>query len=412
MKKIIIALEGIDGAGKSTIINFLVNILKSDVAVYARTRKSGLIDKVVSCKFMRKHYMFQVPIYIFLSHINLFRSRFDLKKNNILIMDRCFLSNICYFFPKSLNDQKLFKILMFFEPKFLPQKIFVLDVAPSIAQKRDIFKKDLEWLVNTRTAYLNSQYSKNLSHYDIEVLSEKDLLISSEKQLESKDGDGIYIYIQGNKGTFNKELQIGNDSIDLQIGDEAYIMNSDYKYINTLSEESFEKFFEKVSLSLEKGYDLKPGEILFVSTLERIQLIGDLTGRVTGRSVFARMGLAVHCTQDKFSSGINSVVGLQLINHSNNVLKIFPYQKLAQMIIHKTSPMEVPYTGSFSRESLFTLPLVTPKDLSQYSERDKSLIAQHVPKKKNMFQRKKRTPELNSLFQGIISVGVSQQMGW
>ena len=75
MKKIIIALEGIDGAGKSTIINFLVNILKSDVAVYARTRKSGLIDKVVSCKFMRKHYMFQVPIYIFLSHINLFRSR-------------------------------------------------------------------------------------------------------------------------------------------------------------------------------------------------------------------------------------------------------------------------------------------------------------------------------------------------
>ena len=49
--------------------------------------------------------------------------------------------------------------------------------------------------------------------------------------VDSKDGDGIYIYIQGNKGTFNKELQIGNDSIDLQIGDEAYIMNSDYKYI-------------------------------------------------------------------------------------------------------------------------------------------------------------------------------------
>lgn len=233
------------------------------------------------------------------------------------------------------------------------------------------------------------------------------LLIPSEKELETWEGDGIYIYIQGNKGTFDKDLQIGNDSIDLQIGDKAYVMNTDYEYINTLSEDSFKKFFEEITLSLENGYDLKPGEILFVSTLERIQLIGDLTGRVTGRSVFARMGLAVHCTQDKFSSGINSVVGLQLINHSNNVLKIFPYQKLAQIIIHKTSHMDVPYTGSFARESSFTLPLVTPKDLTQYSERDKSLIAQHIPTKKNILQRKKRTPEVNSLFQGIFSVVLS-----
>lgn len=233
------------------------------------------------------------------------------------------------------------------------------------------------------------------------------LLISSEEELETWEGDGIYIYIQGNKGVFDKEHQIGNDSIDLQIGDKAYIMNSDYEYINTLSENSFEKFFEEVPLSLENGYNLKPGEILFVSTLERIRLTGNLTGRITGRSVFARMGLAVHCTQDKFSSGINSVVGLQLINHSNNVLKIFPYQKLAQIIIHKTSQVEVIYSGAFCRESSYKLPIVTSNDRYQYSERDKSLIAQHIPKKKNLLQRKKRTPEANSFFQGIFSVVLS-----
>ncbi|MCM1540651.1 MAG: hypothetical protein NC121_05255 [Blautia sp.] len=229
------------------------------------------------------------------------------------------------------------------------------------------------------------------------------LLISSEKERETWEGDGIYIYIQGNQGVFDKELQVGNDSIDLQIGDKAYVMNEDYQYINTLSEESFQKYFEEITLSLENGYDLKPGEILFVSTLERVQLIGDLIGRVTGRSVFARMGLAVHCTQDKFSSGINSVVGLQLINHSNNVLKIFPYQKLAQMIIHKTSHMEIPYTGTFSREASYTLPVVTSKDLNQYSDRDRGMIARHVPRKKNIFERKKSTPELNSLYQGVLN---------
>lgn len=121
------------------------------------------------------------------------------------------------------------------------------------------------------------------------------------------------------------------------------------------------------------------------------------------------MGLAVHCTQDKFSSGINSVVGLQLINHSNNVLKIFPYQKIAQMIIHKTSHV-TPYDGNFSRESSFTLPVITSKDLNQYSDRDKGLIAQHTPKKKNILQKKKRIPELNSLFQGIFNVIISLGM--
>lgn len=233
------------------------------------------------------------------------------------------------------------------------------------------------------------------------------LLISSEKERETWNGDGIYIYIEGNKGKFNKELQVGNDSIDLQISDKAYIMNTDYKYINTLSEDSFTKYFEETTLSLENGYDLKPGEILFVSTLERINLIGNLTGRVTGRSVFARMGLAVHCTQDKFSSGINSVVGLQLINHSNNVLKIFPYQKLAQIIIQKTSQMDVEYTGTFAKESSFTLPIVKAEDLNQYTAREKTLIAQHKPKKKSMLKRKTGTLEINALFQGIFSVIIS-----
>lgn len=113
------------------------------------------------------------------------------------------------------------------------------------------------------------------------VLDKEDilkLLITTEKELESCKGDGIYIYIQDNKGFFDKNLQVGSDSIDLQISDKAYIMNDDYEYINTLSEDSFKKYFEEIPLSLENGYDLKPGEILFISTLERISLIGNLTG--------------------------------------------------------------------------------------------------------------------------------------
>lgn len=61
---------------------------------------------------------------------------------------------------------------MHFEPHFFPQKIFILDVAPSVAQIRDIYKKDLRWLVDTRMAYLNAQFSNSLKKYEIEVLEE------------------------------------------------------------------------------------------------------------------------------------------------------------------------------------------------------------------------------------------------
>lgn len=173
MQKIIIALEGIDGAGKSSTIKRLIDSYNPNITVYSRTQKSKLIDKLVSCKFMRKNYMLQVPIYIYLSHINLLKNILQFKKSKIIVMDRCFLSNICYFYPQSLTNPKLFRFLMFFEPRLYPQKIFILDVVPSVAQIRDSFKKDLGWLVNTRAAYLNTLHSKYLSKYNIEIINEE-----------------------------------------------------------------------------------------------------------------------------------------------------------------------------------------------------------------------------------------------
>ncbi len=181
MQKIVIALEGIDGSGKSSTIKYIIKKYEPRVIVYSRTKKNKLIDRIVSCDFMRKYYMLQVPIYIYLSHRNYIKRKSQLKSSKIIIMDRCFLSNICYFYPQSLIDQRLFNTLMHFEPRLYPQKIFILDAVPCVAQMRDVHKKDLEWLINTRAAYLNTKYSKNLMNYDIEILSEK---LSIEEKAE------------------------------------------------------------------------------------------------------------------------------------------------------------------------------------------------------------------------------------
>jgi deoxycytidine triphosphate deaminase len=186
---------------------------------------------------------------------------------------------------------------------------------------------------------------------------------------------------------------------------------NDYEYINTLSDENFEKYFEKVELSPIKGFDLKPGDLLFIDTIERIHLVGDLIGRISGRSTFSRFGLSVHCTQDKFSSGINSVAPLQIKNNSSTVLKIFPYQKLAQLIIEKTSHNENPYDGTFSLEDKYKLPVVKDSDREQYDPRTRECINRLKPRKNSMLKKHSMSAKFNSFMQAILGFIVSVGVG-
>ena len=235
------------------------------------------------------------------------------------------------------------------------------------------------------------------------------ILRSSEEDLKNHIGEDS-ILITTIYDNFSVD-QIGNDSIDLRINNRGYILSNDYQFVNTLSEENFEKYFEEVHLSAETGYDLKPGALLFVDTLERINLVGDLIGRISGRSTFARFGLSVHCTQEKFSSGINSIAALQIKNNSNTVLKIFPYQKLAQLIVEKTNHNENPYNGTFALEDKYKLPVIKGSDRKQYDERTQECIKRLKPKKKSLLERQTSSAKLNSLFQSIFGFAISVGIG-
>lgn len=230
---------------------------------------------------------------------------------------------------------------------------------------------------------------------------------SAFEAVAAKKADGIYIRTDTEQNFFEKN-QIGNDSIDLRIADYGYVMLPEYDYINTLDSGDFERYFTKVNLS-SKGYVIKPGGLLFVPTYERIALSGNLIGRVTGRSVFARMGLSVHCTQDKFSSGINSVVGLQVINNSPVPLMIFPYQKLAQLLIEKTGKNRHPYDGLYCAEKNYKLPQVLDKDREHYGDIEKQQIAKQIPKRIPVWKRKNSNltiPLMKLIFSGLATIGM------
>ena len=171
MKPIIISIEGIDGAGKSTIVKELKKIYKNNCSIYERTRKSNLVKNLVGFPVVKHIHFLQIPIYLYLSHKNFHIFKKE-KQTYLVIMDRCFLSNLCYFFPNALSNSKLFKLAMVLEPNIYQQKIFVLNVNPKIAQKRDDFNKEIKWLEKTNQVYNNSTKSKLLKQYNIEIIKD------------------------------------------------------------------------------------------------------------------------------------------------------------------------------------------------------------------------------------------------
>ena len=174
MKKenlIVVALEGIDGAGKTTLINYIQQNLEEKTSIYERTKKNSLTDRLVSLKLFQKHYRLQIPIYFLLSYKNYIRFRRKAPAK-IIIMDRCFLSSICYFFPNALNNPNKLKAILFFEVKLFPQKIFVLDVNPALGKERDNNKKNIEWLIETRNAYNIASTSLILNISKVEIIDE------------------------------------------------------------------------------------------------------------------------------------------------------------------------------------------------------------------------------------------------
>ncbi len=168
MKRIFLAIEGIDGGGKTTTITYLQNAYNNQIDLYQRTYKPEWIKPLVNSKVFKTFHSIQVIVYLYLAHYNFWSFQ---KKDNgrrIVIMDRCFLSNICYFFPAALEKKKLRKILLKIEPRIFPDKIYILDVDPEVAWKRDNCQKDLDWLKKTREFYIKAGLIKEFS---IEIIS-------------------------------------------------------------------------------------------------------------------------------------------------------------------------------------------------------------------------------------------------
>ena len=191
---LVIAIEGIDGAGKTSLITLLKQELGDRACVYSRTQKGIFADFLLDHFPLRNSHVLQIPFYFLLSYINYI----NLKKQNqasILIMDRCFLSNICYYYPMAMDNRLLYNFVMLFEVKLRPTEIFILDEDAIVAYKHDKMRKKLDWLIQVRSNYLKTPQAPTLANYQINVINsrltpkdKKDIIIKRLHKLWRKNG--------------------------------------------------------------------------------------------------------------------------------------------------------------------------------------------------------------------------------
>ena len=175
---------------------------------------------------------------------------------------------------------------------------------------------------------------------------------------------------------FDRERQIGRDSIDLRIGSSGYKIMCNYDYINTMASD-IDRFFYDFTIPKD-GYIIFPGETIIVSTVERVKLSGNIIGILTGRTRFARMGLSVS-SAFKFQGFSDAVIVLQICNNNKVPLKIFPYQKLAQMIIYQVDGMPNELRGSYNNEVNLKKPIIDQEELSGFDDERKKYIDRQHP---------------------------------
>ncbi len=141
---------------------------------------------------------------------------------------------------------------------------------------------------------------------------------------------------------FSKD-QVGPASIDLTLGKEFRIYKKQQK-IDIKENQDAAAYTERI---VTNSLTLKPGDFILGISEERIKLPGNICGIMTGRSRFARLGLAIHATSDFIQPGVDNRQVFEIKNFSNNDLVLHAGAKISQLVLIKTKGKSK-YAGKYA----------------------------------------------------------------
>lgn len=152
-----------------------------------------------------------------------------------------------------------------------------------------------------------------------------------------KIADTIFTTTGDHQNAFSPHDQISVCSVDVRVGNIFWVMKKQRRVIDLSFSATFEvsptRLWKKQIIEINGYIDLKPGEMILGRTHEKIEMPKHLVGKINTRSSYARMGLSTACNCDLINPGYKGHVPLELINCTNNVIRIRPYLPLCQVFI-------------------------------------------------------------------------------
>jgi dTMP kinase len=178
MRGLLIALEGIDGAGKTTIANHLCDFLskKGYKCVVLKEPSESIYGKMI--KSLKSRPAPETEMELFLKDREMdVKDRIlpALEEGKIVIMDRYYYSNIAYQSARGLNADRIRELNERIAPK--PDLVILLDLSPSKALERIKNREKL-------SIFEEKDYLENVRQKFREIADERTVIINAERDLE------------------------------------------------------------------------------------------------------------------------------------------------------------------------------------------------------------------------------------
>jgi dCTP deaminase len=130
------------------------------------------------------------------------------------------------------------------------------------------------------------------------------------------------------------ENQVGDASIDVRLGsDFVTVKRGNLASMDPANQMSrHDRFRTYHLLNPKESFFLHPNEMALASTMEYVRLPDDIAAYVTSRSKWGRLGLII-ATATAIHPGFTGTITLELVNHGNVPLVLYPGLMVAQLIL-------------------------------------------------------------------------------
>ncbi len=129
---------------------------------------------------------------------------------------------------------------------------------------------------------------------------------------------------------FNKDY-ISSGSCDISMSNSILKIKKTFRPIDLSEPEKIENMYEEININ--KDYNLKPNECIFVILNEKIKLPSNIVAHIRPRTSLSRLGIMINLQH--INAGYEGILNIAMYNLSPNTYKIKPGMRIGQIVFEE-----------------------------------------------------------------------------